>query len=210
MFTEFQREFTLTKDDLSRVRCPATVADIPELVDFLEQFGGTSADGGKYRIVRCDQLDEWRGRITDAFPDYQGRVHPFGFDWLGRIFALDLFRFEDGKPGVVMFEPGSGDALEIPANILSFHEDELIDFQDAALAVEFYKQWLAAGGRKPSYTQCIGYTKPLFLGGEDTVSNLELSDIDVYWTLSAELVRNTRKLLPGTPVRVSTESSVNS
>jgi hypothetical protein len=100
-----------------------------------------------------------------------------------------------------MFELGTGEALEIPANLQSFHEEVLIEHGEAALAISFHEKWLAAGGKAPNYAQCIGYQKPLFLGGDDEVWNLQLSDLDVYWHVVGELVRKTRGLPPGTPIR---------
>jgi hypothetical protein len=40
-----------------------------------------------------------------------------------------------------MLEPGTGEVLEIPTTFMAFHEEELVDYQDAALAVEFFNQW---------------------------------------------------------------------
>lgn len=99
-----------------------------------------------------------------------------------------------------MFEPGTGQALEIPCNLITFHDNELISYSEAALAAGFYGQWLANGGATPKHDQCIGYMKPLFLGGKDVIGNLDLSDLDVYWCLSGQLIQKTRSFPPGTPV----------
>lgn len=71
--------------------------------------------------------------------------------------------------------------------------------RDAALAVEFHKQWLESGGSAPRYEQCIGYKKPLFLGGTDGIDNLEVSDLDVYWHLMGQLIAYAKGAAPGTP-----------
>jgi len=39
-----------------------------------------------------------------------------------------------------MFELGSGDALEIPANLQSFHEEVLIENCEAALAISLHEK----------------------------------------------------------------------
>lgn len=153
------------------------------LGDLIRCFGGTSFNQGIYRIVGAGDVGIWQERTAVAFPHFSKRVTVFGFDWLGRAFALNPERDINGHPGVVMLEPGTGDVLEIPCNIQSFHNDELINFRDAALAGPFFDDWLAAGGVQPKYNQCIGYKIPLFLGGEDGVENLQVSDIDVYWHL---------------------------
>ncbi len=101
-----------------------------------------------------------------------------------------------------MFEPGTGDALEIPCSIDTFHDEELIEYGDAALASDFHKRWLDDGGSAPGYGQCVGYKKPLFLGGADELINLEMSDIDVYWHLMGQLILKAKGLPPGTPIHV--------
>ena len=48
---------------------------------------------------------------------------------------------------------------------------------------------------------------PLFLGGRDEIHNLELVDMDVYWSICGQLRLGTRKLPEGTTIQqVSYES----
>ena len=49
-------------------------------------------------------------------------------------------------PLVLMLEPGTGEALEIPASFATFHERELIAEPDAVAAFSFFKEWLSVGG----------------------------------------------------------------
>jgi hypothetical protein len=83
---------------------------------------------------------------------------------------------------------------------VGFHEGEMIEDPDAVLASGFYEKWLKAGGSAPPFDQCIGYKKPLFLGGADDLGNLELSNLDVYWSVSSQLIRQVRGLPPGTRI----------
>ena len=48
--------------------------------------------------------------------------------------------------------------------------------------------------------ECVGYRVPLFLGGQDVVDNLEVSDLGVYWSLCAQLRQGTRDLPTGTSI----------
>jgi hypothetical protein len=157
-------------------------------------MAGSSFASGLYRIVHPKDLEVWALRVGHAYPRFEKRIVCFGYDWLGCVFALDSERLEGGQPGVVMFEPGTGKALEIPSNILTFHNDQSKEFWEAALAISFFQKWLSSGGTRPSITQCIGYKKPLFLGGKDTIENIELSDIDVYWHIAGQLIRQVRGL----------------
>jgi hypothetical protein len=164
---------------------------------------------GAYRRHFPEDARRFTKLAVDAFPDFAGRIECFGADWLGRQFAIDFHRVVDGAPQVLMLEPGTGEALEIPVDEATFHAQELVDEPDAAVAHFFFKGWLSAGGRRPEYDQCVGYRKPLYLGGADDVTNLELSDFEVYWVLAAQILRQVRGLPIGTPIGKGTISGSN-
>jgi hypothetical protein len=84
-----------------------------------------------------------------------------------------------------------------------FHDEELVEYRDAALASGFFDTWaLDHGSALPlAGDHCVGYRVPLFLGGRDTVDNLEVIDLDVYWTTCGQLRRGTLELPEGTSVR---------
>jgi hypothetical protein len=201
MFEAFQRSFPRDPWGRPEGGVAASIPAVPGLSEFFGAFGGASFRGGLYRAIHPADLDEWKERICVGFPEFEGRITCFGYDWLGSTFALDSKRLEDGQPGVVMFEPGTGEALKIRSNIQTFHDVGLMEFGEAALAIIFYDKWVAAGGAKPTYRQCVGYRKPLFLGGRDEIDNLEVSDLDVYWHIVGQLIRKTKGLPEGTPVR---------
>ena len=155
---------------------------------------------GAYRLHRPEDVAYFTKLATDAFPEFSGRIECFGADWLGRQFATDQERVVEGVPQVLMLEPGTGKALQIPVDRTGFHVEELAQEPDAAAAYSFFKEWLAAGGGRPDYNQCVGYRRPLYLGGTDDVTNLEVVDFDVYWTLAAQLLSQVRGLPVGTKI----------
>lgn len=168
---------------------------------FLAANAGRSFGGGLYRLHHLSRIGAWTQLGEEMFPEFRGGIVCFGWDWLGRQFALDRRSSSSGgDPQVLMLEPGTGEVLEIPATFATFHDEELVDFADAALAASYYDQWQAAGGQAPGEDECIGYRVQLFLGGEDTIENLEPIDGDVYWTITAQLVNETRTLPPGTSI----------
>lgn len=166
----------------------------PRLVDLIAMLGGCVAHGGLYRVHKAGSIVARTKMVEEAMPSMRGRVLCFGGDWLGRQFALDNLRSDAGENLVIMLEPGTGEALEIPVTVGRFHDSELVDYADAALATQFYEQWRAASGDDAPIDDrtCVGYRVPLFLGGADTVDNLERSDIEVYWHLMGELREATR------------------
>lgn len=172
----------------------------PEVRALFEIFGGGSFNGGIYRIVSTRMAVNLNDVVARTFPQFGGKINCFGVDWLGRLFAQDKNRLVDGLPGVVMFEPGTREVLRIPCNIVSFHENELIEYREEALAEKFYFRWIEAGGRAPAITQCVGYKQPLFLGGVDELENLELSDLDVYWEVASLMILRARGVPIGSSV----------
>jgi hypothetical protein len=191
----FQRDPALPSGLTGRVE-----ASGPQLRELFLRFAGASFNRGLYRVMTAETQELARQFVSGAFPGFAGAVECFGFDWLGRIFAIDTRGQEGSEPAVLMFEPGTSEALEIPGNVASFHDVVLLDECEAALAASFHKEWIASGGAIPTLSQCIGYQLPLFLGGKDGLENLKLSDLDVYWTLMAQLICQTRGLPVGTRI----------
>jgi hypothetical protein len=162
------------------------------ITSFLSTHAGASYEEGLYRIHPVSEIRRWTSLVAEAFPDFGPRILCFAYDWLGRHFALDYYRTSDDQFLILMLEPGTGQALEVPTTFIQFHEQELIQYRNEALAGEFYQQWLALGGQRPSLTECVGYKKPLFLGGVDDVANLELIDMEVYWAITGQLTSKLR------------------
>lgn len=117
-------------------------------IEFMTSFQGETFKNSLFRIHNISELEKWNGIVTETFPHYKDKIFCFSYDWLGRQFALDYTRVLDEKPMILMLEPGTGEALEIPATFLSFHEEELVDYQDAAFAVKFFN---AGRMRMPSH-----------------------------------------------------------
>jgi hypothetical protein len=173
-----------------------------QLDEVFESLGGICLDEGLYRVHIPTSALAWSGFIADGFPAFQDRAIPFGFDWLGRQFAVDRDRTGPSGHLCLLLEPGTGQALELPFTVVELHQDGLIDLTDAALAVDFYRQWRQqADDLDPlGAAECVGYRIPLFLGGTDEPSNLERMDMAVYWSLVGQLFHQASATDPGTPI----------
>ena len=167
------------------------------LTSFLATHAGGSFADGLYRIHECSTMWKWIQRAEEAFPDFRNRLFCFGGDWLGRMFSLDFARRGNGQWLVLMLEPGSGTVLEIDAGFMEFHDKELVQYPNEALAVDFFDTWKTSGGASPGFAECIGYKTPLFLGGSDTLLNLGLTDLEVYWSITGQLLSKVRQLPEG-------------
>lgn len=191
MFTKFVKFFNVENVEAHNFEL---LINIPEDVkEFFRKFAGVTFGGGLYRVHKLDEIEKWDKIVTEAYPEFKGRIHCFGYDWLGRQFAIDKKRVRNNQPLILMFEPGTADVLEIPCTFEEFHELEITEYHDACLASTFYNLWREEVDNNDIETsKCVGYKIPLFLGGADDISNLELCDIDVYWTLCSELIRKTK------------------
>lgn len=163
------------------------------------RFAGCSFEDGIYRIHDAATGPRGLAWLAESFPQFASRACPFAYDWLGRQFATDSGRLEGDESLVLLFEPGTGEVLEIPFSFAAFHE-QLDDLREPALAQSFFASWAKANpDLLPLHVaQCAGYKVPLFLGGKDTLENLEVIDLDVYWSVSGQLRRGTQNLPPGT------------
>jgi len=168
--------------------------------DVMNRLGGATFEHGLYRIHTPTSSQTASRFVRDAFPHHEDQLECFGFDWLGRQFAISARHADDPDAEILMFEVGTGEVLEIPVPFRNFHGGELVDFCDAALAASYFAEWMSDSGPSVQFNQCAGYRIPLFLGGMDTVDNLELSDIDVYWSLTGHLLAVASHLPIGTPV----------
>lgn len=202
MFGEFQNQYSAT----GRERAPGLVEDENSLlgskiaVEFLNSFGGVTFNHGIYRVHSPQNLARWNLLVADAFPQFSRRIRCFGYDWLGRQFALDDSRRERGNPMVLLLEPGTGLALEIPSDFARFHDAILCESAEAALAIDAFEQWRLEHPSDLAFDKCVGYRLPLFLGGDDTPENFEVSDMEVYWSICSQMLSRTRDLPEGTKI----------
>lgn len=152
---------------------------------FIDKLGGTQYGDGLFTSFSAADVEKWTAITEEAYPGLKGKIKPLGHDWLGRTFVIDLREARKGQ--VLMLEIGTGMALEIPCTLEEFLDEEMILCTDACLAKSFYEEWRSLGNPAPAYSQCAGYKVPLFLGGVDDATNLEISDMEVYWGLMSQL-----------------------
>jgi hypothetical protein len=133
---------------------------------------------------------------------YAPRVRPFGQDWQGNQYALDNARREHNEPLGLMFEISSMDVFELPFSFVDFHEELLPADKDVPLSGSRYLEWrrFSDDVRPLSFSECVGHKVPFFLGGDDNVANLARTNIQVHWSITAQLSVQTRDLPDGTGV----------
>jgi hypothetical protein len=145
--------------------------------------GGQVFGGGLYRVLSDQMAATLTRDVFRAYPDYRDAVDCFATDWMGNVFAV---RASTGQ--VVMFELATCETLGIGVPFEAFHTDVLVNQAGAALAEPTFQTWCRQGGAVPAANECVGYKTPLFFGGADEISNLELTDLEVYWHLTSQAI----------------------
>ena len=196
-FDQFEKRFTLDPDGGQRTPITAAMPNT-DLKDLLNRFAGASFNNGLYRIIDAQTVVQANAFIASAVPEHVGKLCPFGFDWAGNIFAVDP---RNPEADVVHYDLGTSDVATMPFTVLAFHDLHLLqDAEDGILSSNRYNQWLANGGQAPRYAQCVEYKVPLFLNGSPDLQNMAITDLEVYWHLTAQLINQARALNPGTRI----------
>jgi len=93
---------------------------------------------------------------------------------------------------LLLIEPGSGEAFEIDEPFAQLLDATLVDDPEL-LELDLFQTRLTTGGTAPAVGACVGFKVPLFLGGDASPANLELTDLDVLLDLfAAQLHLQTR------------------
>ena len=114
--------------------------------------------------------------------------------------AGDAF-VQDAATGEVFFLDTAGPELvDIASSVAEF--EKLL--RDAEFVTEFFDpvkiQHLQKKGLKLGPLQVYSYKKALVLGGKNELSNIEVSDLSVHFSLLGQIQEKVSKLPEGTPV----------
>ena len=163
------------------------LAGCPGFAELAAECGGTVFGDGLVRVHSEGSARRVNPLIAEAFPDFPEQFQAIAQDWTGRQFAVG------SRPGaryygkLLLFEPASGEAFEIDADISALFNSEMISDPVTYLAADLFEDWRRAGGSLGGPNECVGFRVPLFLGGDGVVENLEVVDLEVYWSLFGQL-----------------------
>lgn len=167
----------------------------------VHSYGGATLSRGFYRFHTSRTAVAASIGCARLIRGFAGRFFSFAFDWLDREIAVDVL---DGNPDgrIILVDPGGGDHLTTPWRLSDWHD--AVASGDDPLAYSFYEQWRDEHPHTGAlgFDQVIGYKVPLFLGGEDHVAHLAVTDREVYLETCTAPASQVRDLPPGTPVAV--------
>jgi hypothetical protein len=175
---------------------------VPAFTAFINRSAHSSFNSGLFRVRRAEHLLGWNqtnGWRSD-WPQC-ARLIVFASDWRGRLFGFDLHRKSDAGPPIAMLDAGgAGQLFEMDASFLSFINVELTEYADDVVDAAAYRNWLSVGHAPVRENECVGYQEPLFLGGADDVPNMQVTDLDVYVSLSGQLMQRVAGLPAGSGI----------
>lgn len=169
--------------------------------EFFAAFNGASFNSGLYRAIELHSVSNWERTIRDTFPALPDPICPFGYDWLGRFFCVQIRCDDSAQQTVLLVCPYSADILVIPVGLVQFHDETLVDQMRPAVEDELYLAFKDhAGIESIPYESCVGLQVPTFLNGKLDVGNMATTDMEVYWELTKQLLIQLQNVPDGTPV----------
>lgn len=160
------------------------------LENFRMMFAGQSFNDGLFRVLKNEDIDIWREKISLAFPKFTNKFEPFAFDWLGRFYCIKIDQeTQEVTPEIYFFNIGHNQNLLIPVNLTEFLNEEIPEHSNASLDIENFNNWR---NENPAiaYEDCVGYINPLFEGGEDNFGNMQVINMIEYWDLFTNIIKS--------------------
>lgn len=146
-----------------------------------------SFEKNAYRKIQKSDLKPIEELLKKAYPNFLGKVLPFGVTWLGNILAIDLR--ENNKGNILLFDIGIDEIIEIQCDIKKFFTVILKEDADKYLLLSLYKKWLNNGGEEANATHCINCKNYRIFDTEQyNLSNLGYNNLYTYWNSMSRII----------------------
>jgi len=203
--SDFSRHYNCTDIEKSRYSEFAEVGEVAlnrsvQMQSLINQYAGATFDHGLFRIHNQGSFYRWTKLAFEYFKKFDGFALVFGFDWMGRQFALNE---PENSNVILMLDPATAEAFELEASLEEFFNTDLVEGKEDFLEATKFQTINKRAKTDLPFDHCVGFIKPLFLGGKDEILNLEDSDMEVYWELNRQIYFKTKNLPPGTSVNLS-------
>ncbi len=183
---------------------PARLGDVAGFDAFMTEFAGATFEHGLYRIHDRDSAGAMTRSVVAAFPALERRIASlFAYDWRGCQLLLDSGRMANGDPLVTIVDVGVGEASTTTLTFHALHDSAATEQADRLFLRTLFQTWAALNPTSLPLARdlCVGYRVPLQLGGSDTMNDFEVTDIDVFWSITSQIRARLESLPPGTPIR---------
>ncbi|HET6256754.1 MAG TPA: T6SS immunity protein Tdi1 domain-containing protein [Puia sp.] len=168
-----------------------------DFLALIAECGGHSYRNGLYKVHSLGSSIHWSILIANSFGQYKQKILPFGFDWLGRQYCLDI-----GNDDLIyMFDPATAEDFHLNESLEDFHNHDLVfEREDILAETQFLDTLKLLKLTSVPFHDCIGYKIPLFLGGADKITNYEIVNMEVYWEFQLQIYKQTKDLPAGTKI----------
>ena len=149
--------------------------------DIITQLGGKTYGKGLISFFAPEEIPLWTENIKEAFPWFQRAFRPFAYDWQGCVHTAYITAGGNEVP--VIFNVGTDEIHYAPCTLQDYLDKMIPAHVDGTLAAGFFKKWSRHSKQSLKRNECVSYRIPLDYGGKDVFDNMEISDMDVYWTV---------------------------
>jgi hypothetical protein len=196
-YTKFEEKFGHGQSEVplnnKEMLTPWQQGITPLIALFFANYGGKSFADGMLSVHSMKSAERWTQNCERFFPQIGEKVVCFGFDWLGRQYAVDFL----GLKRAWMLDPAMGEMFKLEVGLKEFLEEVLVEDYDDLLGPVLYQN-LSKNLGSMQFFDCFGFKKPLFWGREDVEANYEKVDMDVYWEINMQLLAKIKNLPDGT------------
>lgn len=186
MFEKFLSQYS--RDASSQPPAIQSKFEIKAILKDIYDFNHTSFSNGLFRVIDFNKIEYWKEIISKVFDIDHLQITPFGYDWLGRIFAIES---NNNTPTgqIFLFVPYSSDSFKIPSSLIDFFDQILITEREAAVEATLFSKFIHSNKiNNIPIDKCASLNKPTFLGGDLTIGNMALCDIEVYWDIFGQVL----------------------
>lgn len=163
----------------------------PQILEIFEQKGGSSLLNKAFWFHSQPSALHWKSLLSDMFPAAPEMI-PIGYDWLGSQFAVSA----DGER-MGLYDILDCEFNELPFGIDKFLTEFLVTGTDGFFSKKLFHEVSQILGTL-QFGQNYGVIKPLFLGGEESVSNFSIEDMEVSWDITMQIYNQVKDLPEGT------------
>lgn len=157
-------------------------------IEFFKKYNGATIENGLFRFPKSSELSKFQLMIGDYFEEFKNaNIFPFGYDWMGRVFSIGK---SENETITYMFDPATGEHFELEQDLFGFLNEDLTDYRGELLDETRFLELIERDKTNLKLNECFGYDQYLFLGGEDSINNIEKCDIEVYWESNSQLAKS--------------------
>ncbi|GGM83776.1 hypothetical protein GCM10011609_19740 [Lentzea pudingi] len=196
MFERFTTAYPLDAGVASPPTNIEPLRQVPGLAELVTTAAGLSFGDGILRVFTDDEARRAQGLANLMWPEWAPRFRPFAQDWTGRQYVLDLRR----GAMVMLLDPGAGSVHSLDGTIPDLLDEYALEDPDTFLAQDLFTLWRTLHPEREPAGTCVGFKRPLFLGGAGDVENLEVVDEEVYWSVHGQLWAKVKDLPDGTSI----------